>query len=279
MNMDKFQIHGFRLESMKNDATICMIAKRGTGKSYIVRDILYHYRHIPAGAVISPTDRLNPFFKNFFPDLYIHYEINSILLKKIMLRQTLMIEKSKQKKSIGKKIDPSSILVMDDCLARRKTWAKDETIMEIMLNGRHYRLTYILTMQTPLGIDPTLRLNFDYVFLLRETTTINRKKLWDNYAGVFPTLSTFIKVFEKCTEDHKAMVVDNRSTETSINKTIFWFKAKERRFTFGSKKFLELHKKYYDPNYLRRKTMEMLCPEQLLAKKKNEVVLDVVLKD
>lgn len=280
MDYNKFQIFSFNLNTMAKDATICMIAKRGSGKSYITRDILYHYRHIPGGAVIAPTDRMNPFFKFFFPDLYIHYDISETLLKKVLARQLLMIEKAKHKKKIGKKVDPSSILIMDDCLARRKSWAKDQSIMEVMLNGRHYRLTYILTMQTPLGIDPTLRLNFDYVFLLKDGTTVNRKKLWDNYAGVFPTIGAFIKVFEACTENYKAMVVDNRVPNSAVNKTVFWFKAQERKFSFGSRSFRKLHKDYYDPNFIKRKTMEMIGgPEQIGRRRGNEPDIGVVLKE
>jgi len=176
MNYNKFQIFEFKLEKMVPDPAIVMVAKRGSGKSYITRDIIYHLRHIPGGVVIAPTDRMNSFYKYFFPDLYIHYDIKDSILKKVLLRQMLMIEKAKEKEQQGKHIDPSAILVMDDCLARKKAWAKDENILEILMNGRHYKLTYILTMQTPLGITPDLRLNFDYVFLLKEDSAINKKK-------------------------------------------------------------------------------------------------------
>ena len=278
MNYNKFQILEFRLDTMAKDPSIVMIAKRGSGKSFITRDIIYHYRHIPGGVVISPTDKMNSFFKYFFPDLYIHYNITEILLKKILVRQSIMIEKEKEKKRAGKKVDPSGILIMDDCLARKKSWAKDENIMEILMNGRHYRLTYILTMQTPLGITPDLRLNFDYIFLLKEDSTINKKKLWDNYASMFPSLQAFEKVFAKCTEDYRSMVIDNRKPSDNIQDKVFWFKAKNRKFRFGSSRFLELHKKYYDPSF-RRKTGVLLDGNALIGrKKKNDIDIKVDLK-
>ena len=80
MNTGKLQILQFKLDNMVSDPAIVMIAKRGSGKSYIVRDIMYHYRHIPGGVVIAPTDRVNPFYRMFFPDLYIHYDIKEIIL-------------------------------------------------------------------------------------------------------------------------------------------------------------------------------------------------------
>ena len=277
MNYNKFQILEFKLESMEADPAIVMIAKRGSGKSYITRDIIYHLRHIPGGAVIAPTDRMNSFYKFFFPDLYIHYDIKETILKKILARQSMMIDKEREKKKQGKKVDPSAILIMDDCLSKKKTWAKDDNILEILMNGRHYKLTYILTMQTPLGITPDLRLNFDYIFLLKEDSSINKKKLWDNYASMFPSLPAFDKVFSICTKEYRSMVIDNRAPADNIQEKVFWFKAKKRKFSFGSKTFKELHKKYYDPHHMRKRTAAMMDVRDLFGgrKKKNDVDIKV----
>ena len=278
MDYKKLVFFKFELKNMVPNPSIVMIAKRGSGKSYITRDIIYHYRHIPGGVVIAPTDRMNFFYKYFFPDLYIHFDIKEHTLKKILKRQFMMIEKEKEKKKIGKKIDPSSILIMDDCLARKKTWAKDQSILEILMNGRHYRLTYILTMQTPLGITPDLRLNFDYIFLLKEDSTINKKKLWDNFAGIFPSLQAFDKVFSECTKDYKAMVIDNRKPTDNIQDKIFWFKAQSRKFSFGSRSFKDLHKKYYDPYYGRKMNSFMDADDLFGRKNKNSLDIKVDLK-
>ncbi|MEM0354130.1 MAG: ATPase/DNA packaging protein [Thermoplasmata archaeon] len=275
MNYNKFQIFEFKLEKMVPDPAIVMIAKRGSGKSYITRDIIYHLRNIPGGVVIAPTDRMNSFYKYFFPDLFIHYDIKEDILKKILIRQTMMIEKAKVKSKQGKKVDPSGILIMDDCLARKKSWAKDENILEILMNGRHYKLTYILTMQTPLGIHPELRLNFDYIFLLKEDSAINKKKLWDNYASMFPSLSAFEKVFSVCTKDYCSMVIDNRRPADNIQDKVFWFKAKKRKFRFGSKSFQELHKKYYDPLYMRRRNTNLINGGILFMGKKRKDDIDI----
>lgn len=275
MNYNKFQILEFKLEKMVPNPSIVMIAKRGSGKSWVARDILYNYRHIPGGVVIAPTDRMSSFYKYFFPDIYIHYDIKEIILKKILARQTMMIEKMEEKKKRGLKVDPSGILVMDDCLARKKSWAKDQSILEVLMNGRHYHLTYILTMQTPLGITPDLRLNFDYIFLLKEDSTINKKKLWDNYASMFPSLYAFERVHGKCTEDHRTMVVDNRAPSDNIQEKVFWFKAKERKFSFGSKRFKEIHKKYYDPSYKRKITADIIDGGGIFANKKKGADIDI----
>jgi hypothetical protein len=278
MNYDKFQILEFKLDKIKENShpAIVMIAKRRSGKSWVTRDVIFRFRHIPGGVVISPTDRLSFFYKFFFPDLYIHYDIKEVIFTKILLRQRLMVQKKKEKARHGLKVDASCMLIMDDCLSHAKTWAKDQNIKEILMNGRHYELTYILTMQTPLGIPPDLRLNFDYVFLLMEDSAINRKKLYDNYASCFKTPAIFDKVFTECTKDYCCMVIDNQKNTEMVQDKVFWFKAKERKFSFGSKKFKDLHKKYYDPHYMHKRDQELLQVGGIFnPKKRNDPEINV----
>ena len=61
------------------------------------------------------------------------------------------------------------------------------------MNGRHYKLLFLLTMQYALGIPPNLRTNIDYVFVLRENYVSNRKRLYEHYAGMFQHLKCFVK--------------------------------------------------------------------------------------
>lgn len=256
----KIKLNEFSLKMMTDHPTICMIAKRDSGKSFIAKEILYYYRDLQCGAIISPTERTNPFYKDFFPDLFIHYDIKDQLLKRILLRQTLMGFKAETKRNQGKFVDPTAILIMDDCLARAKNWKKNVLISEIMMNGRHYKLIYILTMQTPLGIGPELRLNFDYVFLLKDNSSINMKKLFDNYASVFPSQRVFEKVFRYCTADFRCMVVNNKTKSSELADLVLWYKAPVRKkgFVVGSSNFRNLNNYFYDLNYKKRARNNLL---------------------
>lgn len=254
---NKFQIREFKLDTMVADPSILIIAKRGSGKSFIARDIVHHFRNIPGGAIISPTDRMNSFYKHFFPDLFIHHDLNDNVLKKILVRQSMAIDVSKECKKKCVKMDPSAFIVMDDCLSRKKSWAKDDNVMEILMNAKHHKLTYLLTMQTPLDITPELRSNFDYIFILKEDSSIIKRKLWDNYASVFPTFNVFEIIFDECTKDYRAMVIDNRKPCDNIQDKIFWFKASERTFSFGSEQFQNIHKNFYDPDYMKKNTEKL----------------------
>lgn len=278
MNGSKLRILEYSLDKMVINPAIVMIAKRGSGKSFVVRDLAYHFRKIPCGAVLAKTDNLNPFYKYFFPDLFIHHEITSAFFATVMGRQIAIIAKRDQKKKLGKKIDTRSILIMDDCLADAASWKKDKNIMGILMNGRHYHLTYILTMQEPMGVPPNLRLGFDYYFLLRESSSINRVKLMTNFVSMLSPIDKFEAIFSECTKDHRLMVVDNRNASNNVADQVFWFKAKERKFSFGSKRFKEMHKKYYDPDFMTRVREKLLQEANPMGrKKKSQDQLNVVL--
>lgn len=253
-NTANFNLKKFDLNDIVDHAAICVIASRGSGKSFLVREILYHNRHIPT-VVIAPTDRMNGFYSEFVPSTFIHYEYTPELLTRIFKRQMDMIEKNKVRIKEGKKpIDPRLLLVMDDCLASKGTWAKDQNILELMTNGRHYLVKYINVLQYCVSISPELRSNFDYVFLLGEDFISNQKRLYDHYAGMFPSFDIFKRVFTKVTSNFGCMVINNRKKGGEIDEKVFWYRANiPPKFMVGSTKYLTYHKDHYKTDWMKEK--------------------------
>jgi len=268
-------IKRFEIKDMCEHATIAMIAKRASGKSYLTREIMYHKKSIPAGIAISRTEKLNKFYSDFIPDSYIFSEYDSDILSKVYERQSIMNEENKIRKQNGKsEKDDRVIVIMDDCMSSKGTWLKDPNILELFFNGRHHHLSFILTMQFSLGIPPELRSNFDYIFLLAEDMTSNRKRLYDHYAGMFPTFDIFQQVFSEITADYGCMVINNRIHSTNITDKVFWYKAKPvPEFSIGSDKFLKYHKNSYDKEWDKR--LSVFDPSSALAKKRNSIRLVV----
>lgn len=117
------------------------------------------------------------------------------------------------------------LLFLDDCLATKGAWTKDPYLMDALFNGRHRQLTYVLTMQYPLGITPELRSNFDYVFLFAEDIISNLKRIYDHYAGFFPDFNSFRQIHRQLTEDYGCMVIINRGISASFYDKIAYYKA------------------------------------------------------
>jgi hypothetical protein len=130
------------------------------------------------------------------------------------------------------------------------------------MNGRHWKIMMIITMQYPLGVPPTLRTNIDYVFILREPYIANRKRIYDNYAGMFPTFESFCQVMDQCTENYECLVINNNAKSNKLQDQVFWYKAEAHNdFRLGSKEFWELSKgmnsddedEKYDPGNVKKR--------------------------
>jgi hypothetical protein len=278
MDIKKIQLGGaylgikrFEISEMADHCTICMIAKRASGKSFLTKEILYNLRDIPSAIAISRTEKLNKFYSDFIPDSYIYSEYEPQILSNIYSRQSKMNEDNVQRKKDKKQPkDDRLMLIMDDCMSSKGTWLKDPNILELFFNGRHHHISFILTMQFSLGIPPELRSNFDYIFLLAEDTISNRKRLYDHYAGIFPTFDIFQQVFSELTQDYGCMVINNRIHSKDITEKIFWYKAKKiNSFKFGSDKFNKFHEENYDDSW--DKKQNVFDINDIIKKKKNSI--------
>lgn len=252
----KLVIKKFLLDMMADSPAIMLVAKRRSGKSWVCRDILRHFNDIPVGMIIAKSEKKadEPFYSEFFPDSFIFYEYNEKILKNLFYRQEQMIEKSKEKKEKGIIVDPRAIFLMDDCLSDKGTWAKDPLIYELMFNGRHYKILFMLTMQSPLGISPELRSNFDYFFLLATDIENHMKKLYENYAGMFRNVGEFRTVFKQLTVDHQAMVIANTSADRPFQEKVYWYKASNIKVDMvGCAQFKDYHKDNYDSKWYKNK--------------------------
>lgn len=231
--------------------TIVLLGKRNTGKSFLVRDILYHHQDIPVGTVISATEDVNPFYSDMVPKAFIHNEYSSYFIENLMKRQQHILKQiSYEKKTQGHtKTDGRAFVILDDCAFDSKVWAKDRLIQYIFLNGRHMKIMMMLTMQYPMGIPPNLRANIDFVFILRNAITAERKKIYDHYAGIFPSFESFCQIMDSCTDNYECLVIDNTVQSNRLEDVVFWYKAsKHSDFKLGTKEYWEMSKQLTDDN-------------------------------
>jgi len=265
LELKKFDMKRIRFTAKDtNGPVVVLIGRRDTGKSFLVRDLLYYHQDIPIGTVISGTEAGNGFYASHVPKLFIHDEYNTVIIENILKRQKAVIKQMNKEKSIYKKsnIDPRTFCILDDCIYD-SSWSKEKMMRLLFMNGRHWKIMLVITMQYPLGIPPNLRTNIDYVFILREPYIANRRRIWENYAGMFPNYESFAQVMDQCTENYECLVIDNNSKSNNLQDQIFWYKAEAHSdFKLGSKEFWELSKNItsddedesYDPNSGRRKS-------------------------
>ena len=265
LELKKFDMKSISFKAADTKGPVVfLIGRRDTGKSFLVRDLLYYQQDIPIGTVISGTEEGNGFYGKMVPKLFIHNEYNTVIVENILKRQRSVLKQIKKEHEIYRKsnIDPRTFVIMDDCLYDN-SWSRDKMMRLLFLNGRHWKVMLIITMQYPLGVPPTLRTNIDFVFILREPYIANRKRIYENYAGMFPTFEAFCQVMDQCTENYECLVINNNVKSNKLQDQVFWYKAENHNdFKLGSKEFWELSKGItsddedddkYDPNNVRKR--------------------------
>ena len=122
LELGKFDMRSISFRPDENKGpVIVLIGRRDTGKSFLVKDLMYYHQDIPVGTVISPTENANKFYSDIVPPAFIHDKYEPKITNEFMKRQ-----KQLKKRIINGEntIDNRAFLIMDDCLYDNK-WAKD----------------------------------------------------------------------------------------------------------------------------------------------------------
>lgn len=233
--MSNLRLRKFPINNIKDTSTVGIICRRGGGKSFLTRAILYHKRDIPVGCVISPTEQSNNFYSAFVPPIFIHDDYSPALMKNFMKRQHKVTGMKKKK---NPNIDNRAFLVMDDCMYDARAWSHDKEVRKMIFNGRHDGILSIIILQYAKGLPPSFRDNFDFVFILRSPFAHIRRKLYEEYAGMFPTFEVFCKVMDVCTEQHGCIVIDSTTKSNKLEDQVFWYRAQDPGdFKIGADQF------------------------------------------
>lgn len=138
LDLKKFDMRSIVFDKNENKGpVIILIGRRETGKSYIVKDLLFHHQNIPIGTVISGTEMANPFFSKIVPRLFIHDEFNSVIIENILKRQRTVLQQMMQEKEKFNRstMDPRTFVILDDCLYDDR-WTRDRLMRLLFMNGK-----------------------------------------------------------------------------------------------------------------------------------------------
>lgn len=178
----QLKLRKFDPSQMPDNSVCIFVARRRGGKSFLMRDILYHKKALEYGIIMSGTEAQNNWYKQFCPDLFIHNDYSANALENLIKHQRKRFRKGEGK---------SCFLVLDDVIHNSKIICKDTNIRYTILNGRHIGLFTCIASQYIYSLGPEIRANCDYIFLCKENNHQNRQKLYNSFAGFFPTFESF----------------------------------------------------------------------------------------
>ena len=94
----------FDMKRIPQDAVAIFIGRRRTGKSTLVRDLLFHHQDMPLGTVISGTEESNSFYSKMIPPLFIHGEYSALILANFCKRQKMMMAKIQRELAVNPRL-------------------------------------------------------------------------------------------------------------------------------------------------------------------------------
>ena len=177
---------------------IVVVGKPGTGKSTLIKALLYAKKHIfPVGLAMSGSEDTNHAYREIMPSTFVFNEYNEGKLQEFIKRQKLARTHLR---------NPWAVLILDDCTDDPKVF--NRPIQQALYKkGRHWAMLYILSLQYAMDVKPVIRTNVDGIFILREPLLKNRESLYKNYASVIPDFTTFCDLMDQLTDDYCSLYI------------------------------------------------------------------------
>ena len=214
--MSTIRVRRFDPKTIKESRIIFIIGKRHTGKSVLMKDLLYHMPRADFTLAMAPTEDTLRVFREFLPESCIFDHFSQEKLERTVSLQKELVSRGKRR---------TVCIILDDCLYQ-KGILRSNAMRSIFFNGRHDNITLICAAQYMMEVDVSLRSNIDYIFTMRETILTNRQKLFKHYFGQFSNFNDFEKVMQACTQDYRSLVLDGTvSTVKSPTDCVMWYKA------------------------------------------------------
>ena len=227
----------FDPSQIKLDGTVVAVGKRRTGKTWVFRNIMYLLKDkFVAGLVISQTDELNKFWRQYVPKQYIFNKYDPAILQAVFDRQKKILN-DVNKTDEEKDAEAPFFILLDDVISDQRL-KYDEALMELFVAGRHYRLFILITTQYAKAITPTLRGNTDYCFMMKCLQQRQLEALWEDF-GSFLTKDAFAQILNAYTEDNEVLVINTcPDTEVDPLSMMGWWKAEDPgEFKMGSEEY------------------------------------------
>jgi energy-coupling factor transporter ATP-binding protein EcfA2 len=166
--MTKLSIRKFDPSTIALNSVILMIGRRGSGKSTLIKDIMFHLRNkLDFGVAMSPTEESNEAFSSYVPRSCIYADYSPSAIDTLIKQQRQQVKRGRFR---------HVYLLMDDCAFDKKTLTSTN-MRQLMYNGRHSKITFCYSVQYLVDFPASFRSQVDYVFCLKDNVLSSKEKL------------------------------------------------------------------------------------------------------
>ena len=191
---------------------ISLIAKRNSGKSYLLRYMVKIQKHdFDKIFIICPTNIINDFYKNITEKDNIFNEYNELWMESLIKNMTDInsrLEHEKKRKNV--------LLILDDLVADIR-FASCKSLKLLAIRGRHIGISIIMTSQYINTIPPVIRSNVDFTIV----GNLNRKSLdlLEKECNTNLTRKDFNALYLTSTKDYGFFCINNTNVQNVMQLT------------------------------------------------------------
>ena len=188
--------------------TICLIAKRNSGKSQMIRYLVSMQRNLfKSIIVICPTEKVNNFYSELVKKENIRDSWSEDWTEKLIEKMT--------RENANKSDENAShvLLIIDDCVSD-VNFHQSKSFKKLFTRGRHIKISIIMTSQYIFQIPPTARNNCDYI-LTSQMNTQGLDLLTSEFLFGNISKKELISLYYKNTANYGFLIICNNCVKSN----------------------------------------------------------------
>ena len=198
--LPKMNLRIFSLSTLADDNLILCWGETGT----LLDNILWAKNHIPKKLVFSES---NPYVSETLSDLLKTQWENRVHL-------------SKNNSAYR------TIVVFNKCF-EGNMWTVDRILRILPMGNRSHGIMGIFVFSEVWMIAPLYRHAMDYIFISHVPSKVDRRRIYEQFSNVFPTLDVFCQLMDNYTTTGGCLVIHNGAMSSQFEDRVFYL-AKER---------------------------------------------------
>jgi hypothetical protein len=203
-----------------DNLAMVVIASRRSGKSVLVRDLLWRYfikeKKFKNIFIVSPTLHNSDY--SFIDKKYKYTEFDADFVQKIFDHQTQLIKNDPDG-------DHKCLLILDDILKSCDSATKD-LLSRIFCIGRHYSLNIVLVSQSfKFEITPIIKFNADVIAIFKTKNFNNKIEIQEQWLGFSnkDQRKAGMDLIDTIAKGYRMMIIDQSKSSDKIEEFVFHY--------------------------------------------------------
>lgn len=232
------------------DGTCVLFGSRRTGKSWMIRYLLWQYRYMYRAVIVMTNTKQNKFWGQYVPFRFIHTPYDPFVIGQILATQKALIAQNELNSNNPEMIvNPYIALVLDDVVARNMH--HDEQLNQLFYEGRHSCMAIFIATQYPKALPPGVRGNADLAVVFPQESLQEQDIIREQYFNFFESKDDWAITLMEYTRDHNCIVLNLTDKTVPQIQRIYTHKAEDPGpFVLGCREFWEGNEKarreYYE---------------------------------